>query len=115
MVGAAHSMHSTEPGEMSVAAMTVSVYLPRTFRRNLFFAFASLAPAMRRIRSYVSYYSLCKCSRIGIDEPYFITELNEMSGRQCRFDDDVRPALPRCAHLRIDVFPDCRVDDAVDL
>mgnify|MGYP004682323969 CR=1 FL=1 len=76
MVGAAHSMHSTEPGEMSVAAMTVSVYLPWTFRRNLFFAFASLAPAMRRIRCYVSYYPSCKCSRIVVSVSSRLPELS---------------------------------------
>ena len=37
-----------------------------------------------------------------------------MRGREGRFDDDVRPALPRRAHLLIDVFPDRRVDDMVD-
>ena len=76
MVGAAHSMQMTEPGEMSVAAMTVSVYLPRTFRRNLFFAFASLAPAMRRIRRYVSYYSSCKCSLIVVPVSSRLPELS---------------------------------------
>ena len=76
MVGAAHSMHSTEPGEMSVTAMTVSVYLPRTFRRNLFFAFASLVPAMRRIRCYVSYYSSCKCSLIVVSVSSRLPELS---------------------------------------
>lgn len=76
MVGAAHSMHSTEPGEMSVAAMTVSVYLPRTFRRNLFFTFASLAPAMRRIRCYVSYYPSCKCSLIVVSVSSRLPELS---------------------------------------
>ena len=69
-------MHSTEPGEMSVAAMTVSVYLPRTFRRNLFFAFASLAPAMRRIRCYVSCYPSCKCSLIVVSVSSRLPELS---------------------------------------
>ncbi len=76
MVGAALSMHSTDPGEMSVAAMTISVYLPRTFRRNLFFAFASLAPAMPRIRCYVSYYPSCKCSLIVVSVSSRLPELS---------------------------------------